>query len=302
MSKEITVTLNECYTLEPDMKRHFLIHMIFITVLTIPVRCKVSINQDLIEFSSNNGIKFVTFLINTTNYDKKTLFKEAIKNGIKSRFLSKINIEGKKEEFDDTLVIFYDKDIDFNLSLERIQSRKIFRSILVLQETNLESLQTKLKNENTNSLFFLLSYNGTKSTWYQIFTLKNNHQAEIVMNELCFDSFGRILKSYDLKGTKILTKSLSWSPFVNVADCDKKGMECNSNGLLVDLMEFWAKDSNFTWDIHEDIHGDWGTKPKSGKNYPKFQDQCVAKSHFLMFNYAFSRSFQHEWRMERCYG
>jgi hypothetical protein len=30
-------------------------------------------------------------------------------------------------------------------------------------------------------------------------------------------------------------------------------------------MNFWARDFNFTWDVHDNINGDWGLKPKSGK-------------------------------------
>ena len=65
-------------------KKKYIYSMIFIIISRCPVRCETSINQAVIEFCSNNGLKFVTFLRNTSYHEKTNLFKEASKNVIRS--------------------------------------------------------------------------------------------------------------------------------------------------------------------------------------------------------------------------
>ena len=61
-----------------------------------------------------------------------------------------------------------------------------------------------------------------------------------------------------------MATALSWEPFISIYDCNSFGENCNYHGLLVDLMDFWSKSLNFTWDIYKDTDGDWGSYPKSG--------------------------------------
>ena len=68
----------------------------------------------------------------------------------------------------------------------------------------------------------------------------------------------------DLQGIQITTTSSTWSPYVIISGCNSQGIQCNYQGPLVDLMNFWSKKLNFTWSLHE--NKDWGLMPKSGKN------------------------------------
>ena len=60
---------------------------------------------------------------------------------------------------------------------------------------------------------------------------------------------------------EIVATSLSWMPFIGHSDCDENGRRCTNRGLLVDLMNTFAKQFNFTWDIYADLDNDWGLFP-----------------------------------------
>ena len=251
---------------------YFQIFVIVVILSTREIRSETII-QSLVKFCSSNGSRFVSFLKNTTNHEKKNILKEANRNEIRSRFLSSAKIEQNIEVFTDTIVIFNEADFDLENSLKLIQSRKILKSILVLKEDRMDTLRTYIENAKSSSLFYLLSFNETNLNWYQVFILKDLFTTDIVINELEFDSLGRVVENYDLKGIKIHTNTMDWIPFISLADCDKRGMNCNSYGSYVDLMNFWARDFNFTWEAHDNINKDWGLKPKSGK------------PHFILFSF-----------------
>ena len=66
----------------------------------------------------------------------------------------------------------------------------------------------------------------------------------------------------------VVATALAWDPIIAYTKCDNKGRNCNSYGILVDLIDMWSKDYNFTWDIftgYPGIDWGWGTAPKSGK-------------------------------------
>ena len=249
--------------------KYFQIFVIVVIFSIMEIRSETIIHS-LVKFCSSNGSKFVSFLKNTTNHDKKNILKEASRNEIRSRFLSPAKIEQPIEAFTDMLVVFNDADFDLENSLKLIQSRQILKSILVLQEDRMDTLKIYMENAKSSSLFYLVLFNETDLIWYQVFILKDLFTTEIVINALKFDTFGRVMENYDLKGIKILTNAMDWIPFISLVDCNEKGMNCNSYGSLVDLMNFWARDFNFTWDVHDNINKDWGLKPKSGKSHFSF--------------------------------
>ena len=43
------------------------------------------------------------------------------------------------------------------------------------------------------------------------------------MNELEFDSRGRVKESYNFDGLKIESLSMSWMPYLNLGNCDYQG-------------------------------------------------------------------------------
>ena len=270
------------------MLRYFQIFVIVAIFSTLEVRSDAII-QSVVKFCSFNGFKFVSFLENTPDHDKNNLSKEANKNGIRSKFLLSENIES----FTDTLVIFDGFNNDFEHSLKIIQSRKILKSILVVKEERMDLFQTQLENIGSNSLFYLLSYNETNLNWQQVFTLKDKYKMDIVINNLKFDSSGRVIENYDFKGIKIITNSMTWSPYISLVDCNEKGTMCSSYGSLVDLMSFWARDFNFTWEIHDNLNRDWGMKPKSGKLHIIFFDSITCIVAINGFSASISNIYRH---------
>ena len=64
---------------------------------------------------------------------------------------------------------------------------------------------------------------------------------------------------------EIISHNLSWEPFVVIEDCDDDGLGCKSKGLLVDLMNVWANELNFTWQNRKDLDNNWGMFPDSGE-------------------------------------
>ena len=46
------------------------------------------------------------------------------------------------------------------------------------------------------------------------------------------------------------------------------GRNCNKSGYLVEFMDIWARELNFTWDIYSDVNNSWGLNPTQG--YPGF--------------------------------
>ena len=68
-----------------------------------------------------------------------------------------------------------------------------------------------------------------------------------------------------LLGLEIVATSLDWQPFIAHENCNSEGRRCYNYGMLPDLMDIWARNYNFTWDIFAGYDGDWGLFPVSGK-------------------------------------
>ena len=85
-----------------------------------------------------------------------------------------------------------------------------------------------------------------------------NHESEIVVDTMEFDSKGRFLETIDLQGLPITATSLEWPPYISIENCSK-------SGYLVEFMDIWARELNFTWDIYADVNNSWGLDPIEGK-------------------------------------
>ena len=57
---------------------------------------------------------------------------------------------------------------------------------------------------------------------------------------------------------------MDYMPFSSHKHCNSIGRKCQNSGLLVDQMNVWAQDFNFTWDVMTGFDNDWGLRPKSG--------------------------------------
>ena len=84
------------------------------------------------------------------------------------------------------------------------------------------------------------------------------------MNELKFDSKGRIKASYNFEGMQIQSLSMTWMPYLKLGSCDEQGRNCKTvSGFLADYMNILAGKYNFTWESHLSLDGNWGTRPAS---------------------------------------
>ena len=153
----------------------------------------------------------------------------------------------------------------FEKYFQYIQGRKIQQSILIIGEENYSNYSEALATFRETSFHYLMTVDANNITkWRQIITFDNG---QVISNDLKFDDFGIIIEDYDLQGAEISATSLSWSPFNRHENCNEEGWECDNSGLLVDVMSLWANKYNFTWDLYNDLDGDWGLKPVSGKNF-----------------------------------
>ena len=99
--------------------------------------------------------------------------------------------------------------------------------------------------------------------WYTAMIL--NDSPEFIMNRIEFNTDGKIIEDYNLHGIELVGTTLSWMPHISYTKCDDKGRNCDAFGLVVDLIEMWSQEYNFTWDIFTGYGNDWGLTPKSGK-------------------------------------
>ena len=101
--------------------------------------------------------------------------------------------------------------------------------------------------------------------WRQILTL--NHEPKVVIDSMEFDYKGRFLEKIDLQGLPITATSLEWPPYISIENCNNIGTNCSKSGYLVEFMDIWARELNFTWDIYADINNSWGLDPIEGKTH-----------------------------------
>ena len=145
--------------------------------------------------------------------------------------------------------------------LEYIHKHKRQKSIIIINHHQLEDFQAM--SILHDSLFYLLTFEFPLSfNWYTVMTFYDSSQ--MIMNKILFGEDGLAIENYNLNGYEIVATSLDWMPFISHKNCNPNGRKCHNSGLLVDQMNIWAKDFNFTWDIMAGYGSDWGLTPKSG--------------------------------------
>ena len=86
----------------------------------------------------------------------------------------------------------------------------------------------------------------------------------VIINDIDFDKNGKAVVKEDFQGIDLKAVTLPWSPYIIISNCNSAGLRCEYSGYLIELMEIWGKNLNFTMTIDQDPTGDWGTTPKSG--------------------------------------
>ena len=237
--------------------------------MILRIAVTVSYHEELTEFCHNNGLKFLSFWIEDESPKvEKFILKRSFGNDLRSRivddlspftFLSVYNI--------DTLIFISNK---FKFILEAIHNHKIQKSILVIGKNELITFHNVAKQFAKNCYFYVLQYDSTETSivWYSVIIL--NHSSDIIMNKLKFDYNGKIYENYNFHGHELVGTTLPWMPFIGlIGSCDQKGQSCDSYGILADMIDYWSKEFNFTWDVFAG-YSDWGLAPISGKSLRSF--------------------------------
>ena len=212
-----------------------------------------SVETEIIYFCKNNGYKYATF-INFSSDKAPKIMSDSFLVGIRSRFVKDVNVKTIKTNHWDFLIIDFrnlqQKETIFNL----ISTHLVQRTLGIVE--NVQTFESVVPENTRNSLFFLFD---EKYKWKQVLVINE----QIVMNDIQLTKFGVAIVEENLQGLNIETISKTWSPVVFISDCNNEGLECNYEGLLVDLMTFWGKKLNFTWNLKQGE--DWGMTPISGQ-------------------------------------
>ena len=220
-----------------------------------------SITQEVANFCLKQSCNFITFtdLQNGSKVNGISMYS----HGIRSRVVPIGNILAWMENYDTWVVHDYSGD-NVEQILNLAQKRKIQRSILILPETKLGLLKEHADDLQQNAFIYLLTYDLNENyQWKQMITMNNSTLS--IINDILFDEMGNMIENYNLQGYEIVVTSLSWAPYHSHKNCNDLGRNCENYGLLADLMNIWALDYNFTWDVYHDLNNDWGLNPKAGK-------------------------------------
>ena len=154
--------------------------------------------------------------------------------------------------------------------LDIIAGSKIRSSIFILvgeaTPTHITLINTFFNDLSRDSLFYFAYHTNQppdyRIKWNQVTTLRGYSQS--VVNNLQFDSLGKIREKYDMQGLHLVSLTLSWAPYFTLYGCNKFGTGCNSKGYLTDVMDILGKMMNFTWESHKEPNDNWGTNVVSG--------------------------------------
>jgi len=168
------------------------------------------------------------------------------------------------------VITTFDNPENWAKYLQLMAKTKVKSSIITFvgrfNQTKWESFISIADNIKKNSLFYVAFQKSNNVfdvlMWYRILTLHGNNKS--IVNQMEFDSNGRLIEEYDMKGSHILSITLSWAPYFSLLNCSDDGQDCKSEGYLTDVMNILGNMTNFTWESHSDIDGNWGTTVVSG--------------------------------------
>ena len=161
----------------------------------------------------------------------------------------------------DTLVFLQIENKNIDFILESIHQHKRQKSVVAMNQQQFEEFGKKVFPKN--SYFYLLRFQSPSDfNWYTVMTFYNS--SKIIINKIHFNKNGLAIEDYNMHGYEIVATSLDWQPFIAHKNCNENGRKCQNFGLLVDQMNIWAKNFNFSWDIMAGYGNDWGLFPKSG--------------------------------------
>ena len=242
--------------------------ILFMSNLQQGVSCNYSlVLEEVANFCQNNGHKYVALWGNQNSYNsKKDFLKISSSKNLNSRIIFSEDLHPSITNMD--TLIMEDKNKNLQSIFKIIHQHKIQKSILILNKNNIQSFRQEAEKFGKNAYFYLLEKHKLYVfNWYIVITF--NGSFKIITNEIKFNNNGQIIENYNLNGFKISTTTLSWSPYTMHENCNADGWQCKNSGLLVDMLEGWAKTFNFTWDIYVSPDNDWGLFPISGRLFSR---------------------------------
>ena len=108
----------------------------------------------------------------------------------------------------DTLIVEQNELLDFQSIFEIFNARRPKKSILVIDSSELEDFKMAAMNFKLNSYFYLLIHQSESNfEWYTLRTLYN--EVQFLMNEIDFNTMGRVIENFDMKGKSIINTNSS---------------------------------------------------------------------------------------------
>ena len=221
--------------------------------------------KEIIKFCLAKGSKFLTIF---NDIDQQLQFQfliESSESSIRSRMLqdnSQIKDLSFLNQPIDTSVMQFKFQEDF---FELVHKHKIKNTIVVIDESDLANFKEKASYFAKNCHFYLLTKTSSSNfTWSAVIILNNIN--DVFINDVELSDKNDVIEKIDFKGTELIGNALTWLPDYGYNYCNDKYLKCDNFGLLVDMINVWKTESNFTWDIFVGYpNKDWGITPKSGK-------------------------------------
>ena len=219
--------------------------------------------EEIAKFCTNNGLKYVALFDNQISIPSKKYFLKlnSMKNfrSIIIDDLSPFIFTSTKNI--DTLLLFLNDVNHYDMILEVLHLNTRLKSIIVINKSDFTTFKMKAKYFSKNSYFYLLLVSpGPSFVWYDFMIL--NNVTKTISNKLKFNPSGQIIEDYDLNGAKIMATSSTYLPYYSGKNCDDNNLNCDNGGIGTDLMDLWAREFNFTWDLK--YTNSWGMFPISG--------------------------------------
>ena len=150
-----------------------------------------------------------------------------------------------------------------DIYLNEIANRKLSSTALVmvnqLSECQQEIIKDKFDKLGMNSMFYWIqavARNQNELVWNRVVTINGLEKA--IINTIMFGQHKLIKEEYNLKGSHLVSISLSWNPYFMLYECNVNGTGCKSVGYLKNMMDSLGELLNFTWECHQEGNNNWG--------------------------------------------
>ena len=258
-------------TINMNLVKLFLFHLSWLQIGS----ARDPIVNEIIKFCQAKGFKFLS-IFNMVGSDLQIRFQLlnlSSVSGIRSRILQDNSqmeeLSFLNQPIDTSVMLFEDQDKFF----ETVHKHKIKNTIVVIDDSDLVNFKEKASYFAKNCYFYLLTKTSSNNfTWNSVIILNNIN--DVFINDVKLSDKNDIIEKIDFKGTELIGNALTWLPDYGFNYCNDKYLKCDNFGLLVDMINVWKTESNFTWDIFVGYpNKDWGISPKSGKETLKRNNQ-----------------------------